>query len=97
MLDALRLLARLAAVSAVACAGPQIGRPFPIDPVRELKLGYDEKADVLREMGQPYRSFVDSQGHEVFVYVWADGRGGGQKCLIAFNENDVVYLVELAR
>jgi hypothetical protein len=96
MRNAFGLLARLAAVAVMACANPQIGRPFPIDPLRELKVGYDEKADVLREMGQPYRSFVDSQGHEVFVYVWADGRGGGQKCLIAFNENDVVYLVELA-
>ena len=96
MRDLLRLLARLVPIALMACASPQIGRPFPIDPVRELKVGYDEKTDVLREMGQPYRSFVDSQGHEVFVYVWADGRGGGQKCLIAFNENDVVYLVEMA-
>ena len=96
MRDLLRLLARLLPIAVMACASPQIGRPFPIDPVRELKIGYDEKTDVLLEMGQPYRTFVDSQGHEVFVYVWADGRGGGQKCLIAFNENDVVYLVEMA-
>ena len=96
MRDLLRLLARLVPIAVMACASPQIGRPFPIDPVRELKIGYDEKTDVLLEMGQPYRVFVDSQGHEVFVYVWADGRGGGQKCLIAFNENDVVYLVEMA-
>jgi len=96
MRNLLRLLARLVPIAVMACASPQIGRPFPIDPVRELKIGYDEKTDVLLEMGQPYRVFVDSQGHEVFVYVWADGRGGGQKCLIAFNENDVVYLVEMA-
>ena len=74
----------------------RIGARFPIDPQKELKVGHDQKADVVRKMGQPYRKFIDSQGHEVFTYVWANGRGGGQKCVIAFNQNDVVYLVEVA-
>ena len=79
-----------------ACGTARIGRPLAIDPRRELKIGHDHKDDVLRKMGQPHRSFVDDNGHEVFAYVWADGRGGGQKVLIAFNENGVVYLVEVA-
>ena len=78
------------------CGSAKIGRPFKIDPRRELKVGHDQKADVERKMGRPYRRFVDSKGHEVFTYVWADGKGRGQKCLIAFNENNVIYLVEVA-
>lgn len=81
-------------LQAFGCARVTIGAPFQIDPHKELKIGHDRKSDVLRKMGQPYRSFVDSLGHEVFTYVWADGQGTGKKCVIAFNQNEVVYLVE---
>ncbi len=86
----------LAATLLAGCGSVSIGRRFPINPVAELKVGHDQKQDVIRKMGQPYRRFVDSQGHEVFTYVWADGNGAGQKCVIAFNKNNVVYLVEVA-
>jgi hypothetical protein len=72
-----------------------IGRRFAVNPQTALKVGHDQKSDVLRKMGQPYRRFVDSEGREVFTYVWADGRGAGQKAIIAFNRNNVVYLVEV--
>ena len=80
----------------VGCGSARLGSKFKIDPKRELKVGHDQKADVIRKMGQPYRKFVDSKGHEVFTYVWASGTGAGQKCVIAFNKNNVVYLVEVA-
>ncbi len=59
------------------------------------RFAHDRKADVVRKMGEPYRRFVDSAGHEVFTYVYADGGGGGSKAIIAFNKNEVVYLVEV--
>ncbi len=79
-----------------SCGSARIGRKFTIDPRGELKVGHDRKSDVLRKMGQPYRKFVDSDGREVFTYVWADGKGGGEKCTIAFNKNGMVYLVEVS-
>jgi hypothetical protein len=80
---------------AAACSAVKIGRPFAVDPRGDLKVGHDRKADVVKKMGEPYRRFVDSGGHEVFTYVYADGNGGGSKAIIAFNKNDVVYLVEV--
>ena len=92
----LAALLATAFAATTACGAIRIGARFPIDPKTELKVGHDQKTDVVRKMGQPYRSFVDSQGHEIYTYVWADGQGAGQKCVIAFNANDVVYLVEVA-
>ena len=71
-------------------------RIVQFDPLSEIKIGHDQKQDVLRKMGPPYRAFVDSRGHEVLTYVWANGKGAGRKYLIALNENDVVYLIEVA-
>ena len=79
-----------------SCMSLRLGHRFAIDPRGELKIGHDQKTDVLRKMGQPYRRFVDTQGHEVFTYVWADGYGNGQKAVIAFNENNVIYLIEVS-
>lgn len=78
-----------------ACAGPRLGRPFRVDPRVDVKVGFDTKRDVITKMGKPYRTFVDSAGREVLTYVWADGRGGGEKCLIALNKNGLVYLIEV--
>ena len=48
-------------------------------------------------MGPPYRSVIDKRGQEVLTYVWADGRGGGEKCLIVLNKNGIVSVVEVVR
>ena len=79
-----------------ACGPLWLGRRFQADPQTALKVGHDQKSDVLRKLGRPYRSFVDSEGREVFTYLWADGRGNGQKAVIAFNKNNVIYLIEVA-
>ena len=79
-----------------ACASIPIGHAFPDNAQKIIRVGYDRKQDVLSKMGQPYRRSVDSLGHEVYVYVWADGDGHGEKCVVAFNGNDVVYLVDVA-
>ena len=80
----------------VACGPLWLGARFPVNPQTDLKIGHDQKSDVLRKMGRPYRKFVDSEGREVFTYLWADGKGNGQKALIAFNKNNVVYLIEVS-
>lgn len=76
------------------CAGAQIGRPLPCDPRTALRIGHHKKSDALRALGQPYRTSTDSRGRELLTYVWADGRGEGRKCIIALNENEIVYLIE---
>lgn len=78
-----------------ACSPVVLGRRLGVDPRLTFKVGHHEKADVLRELGEPYRRFTDSQGNEVFTYLWVDGLGGGQKCTVAFNQNNVIYLVEV--
>jgi hypothetical protein len=90
------LVASLLACLALACSSFRLGRRLKADPQTELKIGHDQKADVERKLGRPFRSFVDSEGREVYTYLWADGEGHGQKVLIAFNKNDVVYLIEVS-
>ena len=80
----------------VACGPLWLGARFPVNPQTDLKIGHDQKSDVLRKMGRPYRTFVDSDGREVFTYLWADGEGNGQKAVIAFNKNNIVYLIEVS-
>ncbi|MBI2377838.1 MAG: hypothetical protein HYV07_27800 [Deltaproteobacteria bacterium] len=77
------------------CVSVPIGRRVSADPRTALKVGHDRQSDVLSKLGPPYRKFVDSRGHEVFAYLWADGEGAAEKCLVAFNEVGAVYLVEV--
>jgi outer membrane protein assembly factor BamE (lipoprotein component of BamABCDE complex) len=87
-------IAALLLASLAACSPVTVGRRLTADPRSEVKVGYDAKPDVMKKLGQPYRKTVDSKGHEVWTYVWADGNGGGQKYTVAFNGADVVFLVE---
>jgi len=48
-------------------------------------------------MGQPFRKSVDARGREIYTYLWADGKGDGVKCIVAFNEEDKVMFVEVVR
>ena len=62
--------------------------------IEELrKVGHDTEKDVVTKMGQPFRRTTDAQGRAVLTYVWADGKGHGEKCVIAFNKNGLVYVV----
>ena len=79
-----------------SCSPLSLGRPFKVHPGVALKPGHDRTEDVLRKMGPPYRHAVDGRGRVLFTYLWADGEGGGEKCVVAFNENGVVSLVELS-
>lgn len=76
-----------------SCAGPSLGRRFP-DPAETLKIGFDRREDVIRKMGSPYRVTVGPEGRELLVYLWADGRGQGEKCVVGLNADGVVYVVE---
>jgi hypothetical protein len=90
------LVAVLLLCGSLACGPLWLGARFPINPQTDLKIGHDQKSDVLRKMGRPYRTFVDSEGREVFTYLWADGEGNGEKAVIAFNKNEVIYLIEVS-
>lgn len=89
------LIISLALFAVTACAPTRIGRNYRVDPRATIKVGYDSKRDVAKKMGPPFRKSVDSQGREIFTYVWADGNGAGEKCIVAFNKNGVAYLVEV--
>ena len=79
----------------VSCAPAlRLGRYFD-DSCLKVKEGYHTKQDVIRIMGEPYSRETDPQGRRIFVYFWADGRGGGRKCLIVFNNKAEVMLKEL--
>lgn len=77
------------------CSALVLGAPFKVNPTQAIKVGHDAKKDVLRKMGSPYRRLQDPKGREIFTYVWADGKGRGEKCTIAFNKNGLVTLVEV--
>ncbi len=94
MTRAQRCLASFLFVAATGCATVSLGRQFAADPRTTVKVGLHSKQDIVAAVGPPVRTFLDSRGREVFTYLWADGRGAGEKCLIAFNENAIVYLVE---
>lgn len=78
-----------------ACAPLTLGRRFTINPSKEIKVGYDTLSDVERKMGPAYRKSRDSSGCLILTYLWADGKGSGQKCIILFNKNEIVALVEV--
>ncbi len=78
-----------------ACGPMTIGRPFSVNPEVSIKVGHDQKKDVLKKMGQPFRRNKDAEGREIYTYVWADGKGGGQKCIIVFNKAQTVAIVEV--
>jgi hypothetical protein len=85
------------AVLLLACGPQTIGRPFTVNPRDVVRLGVDNRTSVENSLGKPHRRFTDPEGREVFVYVWADGNGGGEKYLVAFNGQGVAYLVEAVR
>ena len=81
----------------LACAPQTIGHPFKVNPRDAVELGVDNRGAVESALGKPRRRFTDPDGREVFVYVWADGKGGGEKYLVAFNGEGIAYLVEAVR
>ena len=84
-----------AAFFLTACGPLTLGRHFKLNPSADLKIGHDQQKDVLRKLGQPFRRAVDAKGRQIFTYLWADGKGAGKKCTIAFNKNGVVSIVEV--
>ena len=78
------------------CSPITLGNRFKVRPTQAVKVGHDHQKDVLKKMGPPYRRNVDPNGRTLFTYVWADGKGSGEKCTIAFNKNGVVTLVEVS-
>lgn len=78
-----------------ACLPTHLGHPFSPDPERELKVGFDQKRDVIRKLGAPYRTHSDEQGNTLFVYLWSDGDRRGRKCVIMFNTQGVVSIVNV--
>lgn len=79
-----------------ACGPLVLGSKFQNDPAK-IKVGHDSKKDVIAKLGAPYRTSMDSRGQEVLSYVWADGKGRGEKAIIVLNKNGMVSLVEVVR
>ena len=89
-------LAVLLSSAVAGCGSMALGHRFPINPATDIKIGHDRVDDVVRKMGTPYRRFTDAKGRQILTYVWADGDGAGQKCVVAFNEAGLAYVVEVA-
>ena len=80
-----------------ACTPPHLGRPFSQNPLREIKVGFDQKKDVSRKLGQPYRTHTDEKGNSFFVYLWSDGMNRGRKCVVMFNPQGLVSIVNVVQ
>lgn len=85
----------------LSCAAPILGHggngPRFADLEAKLRPGFDDKKSVTALLGAPHRKITDAVGRDIYLYVWADGKGGGEECIIAFNTNGVVYLVDAAQ
>ena len=91
----LRCASLFGATLVIGCSPVTIGSPFRVNPYKAIKIGHDSRKDIINKMGEPYRKNIDAQGREIFTYVWADGKGNGRKCVILFNKNNLVALVEV--
>ena len=78
-----------------ACFPVQLGRGFQADPRTTIKVGFHQEGDVLALLGRPYRKTIDPMGRTILVYLWADGDGNGEKCVIGFNEVGLVHSIEV--
>ena len=81
----------------VGCAPAFLGRPFSQNPTREVKVGFDQQKDVLRKLGAPYRQHTDEQGNLFFVYIWSDGEQSARKCIVMFNPQGLVSIVNVVQ
>lgn len=81
----------------VSCTPPELGRRFSRNPLQKVKVGFDQQKDVYRKLGQPYRQQSDAQGNTFFVYLWADGVSQGRKCIIMFNAQGLVSMVNVVQ
>ena len=79
-----------------SCFPLSLGRRFSSDPHKVVKVGFHQEQDVLDLLGRPYRRTIDSNGRLLLVYLWADGEGAGEKCVIGFNELGVVHSLEVS-
>ena len=77
------------------CFPVTLGRKFQSDPRSTLKVGFHKEADVVALMGRPFRRSMDDSGRTILVYLWADGEGEGEKCVVGFNEMGVVHSIEV--
>lgn len=78
------------------CFPVTLGKRFQSDPRSTVKIGFHQEGDVIALMGRPYRKSVDESGRTILVYLWADGEGDGEKCVIGFNELGVVHSLEVS-
>ncbi len=78
-----------------ACFPVQLGRGFQADPRTTVKVGFHQEGDVLALLGRPYRKTIDPMGRTILVYLWTDGDGNGEKCVIGFNEVGLVHSIEV--
>ena len=78
------------------CFPVTLGKKFQSDPRSTIKIGFHQEGDVVALMGRPFRKSMDESGRTILVYLWADGEGDGEKCVIGFNELGVVHSIEVS-
>ena len=84
-------------IGGIGCAPAFLGSPFSQNPLREVKVGFDQQKDVLRKLGTPYRQHADEQGNTFFVYVWSNGVQKARKCIVMFNPQGFVSIVNVVQ
>lgn len=77
------------------CFPVTLGRGFQTDPRTTLKIGFHQEGDVVALMGRPFRKSIDASGRTILVYLWTDGEGDGEKCVIGFNDIGVIHSIEV--
>lgn len=79
-----------------SCFPLSLGRRFASDPQKVVKVGFHQEQDVVDLLGRPYRRTIDADGRVLLVYLWTDGEGAGEKCVIGFNELGVAHSLEVS-
>jgi len=71
----------------------RLGRPFPIDPVRQLEIGKTHKDDALTMFGTPWKTGVED-GDETWTYGCYQytlfGKSKNSGLVLRFNEMDTL-------
>jgi hypothetical protein len=67
---------------------PSVGRPFPVEQVRQIEIGATTKADIRQTFGDPWRTGIED-GFKTWTY-GEYSVNNSRDLVIRFDEQDVV-------
>ena len=67
---------------------PSVGRPFPVQQVRQIEIGSTTKAEIRKMFGDPWRTGVEN-GLRTYTY-GEYGINNTRDLVIRFDDQDVV-------